>query len=79
MALARLPRLLVPLLLGILVVVALAAPPAVGVPALVLVLVFVGWLTYLAWPATTPAGRGVRVVVLVGLVAYGVARLLGRL
>lgn len=75
--LTRAPRLLVPAVMGVLVVVALAAPTFAAAPALVVVLVFVGWLTYLSWPAITPTARVVRVLVLVVLAGYGIGRLQG--
>jgi hypothetical protein len=74
MRLTRLPRLLVPALMGVLILVALAAPLAVATAALVVVVAFVGWLTYLSWPVLGAGGRVMRVVVVAMLIAYGVAR-----
>jgi hypothetical protein len=72
--LTRLPRLLVPALTGVLILVALATPVAVATPALVVVVGFVGWLSYLSWPVLGGGGRAARVLVLGLLIAYGVAR-----
>lgn len=68
--LTRLPRLLVPAIFGVLVIVALATPTPIALVATLVVVVFVGWLTYLAWPAVTPGGRAFRLVTLGLLLAY---------
>jgi len=68
--LTRLPRLLVPAIFGVLVIVALATPIPIALVATLVVVVFVGWLTYLSWPAITPGGRAFRLVTLGLLVAY---------
>ena len=51
--------LVVALLLG-----GLFAPPALGVALLVLLLLLVGWLSYLSWPQVTGGGRLARLAVL---------------
>jgi hypothetical protein len=63
------PKVLLPLVSLGLLVGGLAAPVAVGVPLLLVLLAVVGWLTYLSWPAVVGGGRVVRVatVALVGL------------
>ncbi|HSF26965.1 MAG TPA: DUF6703 family protein [Actinomycetes bacterium] len=68
--LTRLPRLLVPAIFGVLVIVALATPAPIALAATVVVVAFVGWLTYLSWPAITPGGRVFRLVTLGLLVGY---------
>jgi FtsH-binding integral membrane protein len=68
--LTRLPRLLVPAIFGVLVIVALATPTPIALVATLVVVVFVGWLTYLSWPAITPGGRVFRLGTLGLLVAY---------
>ncbi|NHC45039.1 hypothetical protein G9H72_07190 [Motilibacter sp. K478] len=77
-ALGRLPRLAVPAVLGVLLLVGLAAPPLLGILCLALVLLFVGWLAYLSWPLATAGGRAGRcamVVLLAGAIALRVAEL----
>lgn len=45
----------------------LFAPPAAGLALLAVLVLFLGWITYLAWPKLLPGGRLVRLAVL-GLV-----------
>lgn len=66
------PKLLPPLFCLTLLVGGATAPRAVAVPLLVVLLLTVGWLTYLSWPAVTRGGRAVRVVTLV-LIALATA------
>ena len=47
----------------------LFAPPAIAVVLLLVLALFVAWLTYLAWPKLEPTGRFSRLLVLV-LVEY---------
>lgn len=60
------PRLLLVGVVAALLVVGLVAPPAAAVPCLVIVVAFLGWLTYLAWP-TGGAQRKVLRIVALGL------------
>jgi hypothetical protein len=53
-------KALVPLVSVALLIAGLALPPAAGVPCLLLLAAFVGWLTYLSWPAVVGRGRLVR-------------------
>lgn len=61
--------LVIALLLG-----GLFAPPAPGVALLVLLLLLIGWLSYLAWPQLTGGGRLARLAVLALLVLAVVQR-----
>lgn len=63
-----LPRPLVPLVTVVLIAVGVFAPLPVAMVALGLVLVFVGWIAYLSWPAVPASGRVVRLL-MIGLVA----------
>lgn len=49
--LSTLPKLAIPLLTIAVLAVGVLAPLAVGVPALVLVMLWMAWLGYLSWPA----------------------------
>lgn len=60
--LSRQPRLLVPGVMLVLMIVGLAAPLTAAVPALLVILAFLTWQTYLSWPVVDPRGRGLRVV-----------------
>lgn len=59
------PKLLAPLFCLALLIVGATAPTVVAVPALLVLLVVVGTLTYLSWPAVDRGGRTVRVATLV--------------
>ena len=65
--LTRLPKQAVPLLTVVLFAVAVLAPPPVALVALVVIGLFLTWLTFLAWPAVSAGGKLMRVG-LVGLV-----------
>lgn len=66
------PRFFVPLLSAVLLLGGLFAPPGFGVPLLLLLAAFVGWLTYLSWPVIAGVQRLLRLSVL-GLVLAAVA------
>ncbi len=77
----RLPRWLVPIGLAVMLFLGLllSGPWAwLGAVLMVLVGLFVSWLTALSWPILTPGSRAIRVVV--GAVLFGLAVLkaLGR-
>jgi hypothetical protein len=65
------PKLLLPLVSVALLIGGLALPPAVGVPLLVLLLLVIGWLSYLSWPVVVGPARLVRVALL-GLLAVAI-------
>jgi hypothetical protein len=59
------PRLMIPLFMGILFAVGVLASPAIGVLALTIVFVFVSWLAYLSWPAVSTGGKLMRLLMVV--------------
>ena len=65
----RLPRLLLPLVTGILFAVGVLGPLTIALIALAAIFVFVTWLAYLSWPAVTAGGKLMRLlmVMLVGV------------
>lgn len=69
-------KALVPLLSVLLLIGGLALPVPAGVPCLLLLAAFVGWLTYLSWPAIVGQARLVRVVTLALLIGAAVRRLI---
>lgn len=73
--LSRQHRAVVPLLSVLLLIGGLALPAALGVACLVVLAAFIGWLTYLSWPAVTGQGRVVRVLTLALIVLGIVTRL----
>ena len=74
--LTGLPRPAVPVATVALFAVAMLAPLPVAVAALVLIGLFLLWLTFLAWPAVGVGGKAMRVgmvalVVILGLTRFG--------
>jgi hypothetical protein len=69
------PRPVLPLGTVVLVLVGVLGPPAVGLVALAVVALFVGWIAYLSWPAVPASGRLLRVAMVVLVVALAVTRL----
>ena len=68
-----LPRLLIPLLTGVLFAAGVLGPPVIGIVALAVILVFVSWLAYLSWPVVSVGGRLMRlllVVLVAGLIGF---------
>lgn len=65
------PRFIVPLLTVVLLVAGLAAPTPIGVPLLLLLVLLVGWLSYLSWPVVSGVQRWVRLAT-IGLVLAAV-------
>lgn len=66
------PKVVLPALTVLLLLVGLAAPSAVGVPVLVALALLIGWLSYLSWPVVDTAPRLLRVAT-VGLVLAAAA------
>ena len=58
------PRFVLPLLVAVLLIGGLAAPPAYGVPLLLVLSALLGWLSYLSWPALDGRARTVRAAML---------------
>ncbi len=69
---SRLPQFAIPGAMVALMAVGLAAPLVVALPALLLILVFIGWLAFLSWPVIAGGQRAVRLVA-IGLVVLAVA------
>ena len=69
------PRFFVPLLSAVLLIGGLAAPPGFGVPLLLLLVAFVGWLSYLSWPAVS----GVQRILRLGTIGLVLAAIAGKL
>lgn len=75
--LTRLPRWLVGLVPGVLLLGGLLAPSPWGPMLLGLVTLFVGWLLALSWPKLAGRSRALRTVLVLGLVAFTVGRATG--
>ena len=67
------PRFLLPLLVAVLLIGGLAAPPAYGRPLLVVLSLLLVWLSYLSWPALDGRARALRVAML-ALIAVALAQ-----
>lgn len=74
---ARLPTLAVPGAMLVLMLVGLTAPLPFALPALVVIVVFVGWLAYLSWPILTTRGRLLRGVLIGLMIGTIVSRIQG--
>ncbi len=73
----RLPRWLLPVIVGVLLLAGLAIPyPWAGIFLIAIAALF-GWLLALSWPAITPASRAFRTIVVLLVAAAGVARFFG--
>lgn len=73
--LEALPRLVVPVVTLVLLLVGLMAAPVFAVPALALLVAFVAWLASLSWTQADAGGRALRVVVVLALGVALVVRL----
>ena len=67
------PKVLLPALVMVLLVGGLAAPPAYGVPLLLVLCLLLLWLSYLSWPALDAGARVLRAAML-ALVVVAVAQ-----
>ena len=74
----RLPTVLVPILLAVLLVAGLALPWGAAGLLLLIVAVFLGWLLALSWPIISWPGRIIRGLAVLALLAMTVLRLLGK-
>jgi hypothetical protein len=72
-----LPGFLVPVLMGVMLFLGLMLPWRWAGVLIVAIAVFLTWLTAVSWPATSPGSRALRILVNLGLLALGVAKLLG--
>jgi hypothetical protein len=69
------PKLTLP---GITLVLALAgvfAPVVVGVPALLLLALLLGWLAFLSWPAVTTGPKFLRIFSILVILLFAVSRI----
>jgi hypothetical protein len=71
--LSQQPKLLIPVVSLVLLVGGLALPLPYGAVCLALLLLLVGWLSYLSWPAVVGPARMVRLVT-VGLLVFALVR-----
>jgi uncharacterized membrane protein len=74
-----LPGFLIPVTLGILLFLGLTLNASWSGVLLIVIALFLFWLTAVSWPAITTGSRILRAVVDVGVLALGVLKLMGRL
>ena len=72
-----LPTFLVPMLLAVLLFLGVVIPAPWAGSFLVLIALFLAWLTALSWPVISPGSRLLRIVVDIGVLGLGVLKLLG--
>lgn len=75
--LSRLPALVIPVAVLILMLIGLEAPLPFALPALAVIAGFVAWLAYLSWPVLGIVARLLRAFMLVIVIGAGIARILG--
>ncbi|WP_327641104.1 DUF6703 family protein [Kribbella sp. NBC_00482] len=69
------PKLTLPAITLFLALVGVFAPVPVGLPALVLLAMLLGWLAFLSWPAVTTGPRFLRIFSILVILLFGVSRL----
>lgn len=74
-----LPNFIVPVLLGVMLFFGLTLDAAWAGGLLLVIALFLSWLTAISWPAISPGSRILRVVVDLGILGLGVLKLMGRL
>lgn len=75
--LSRLPTLVIPGVVLVLMLVGLGAPLLLALPALGVIALFVAWLAYLSWPVLDTRGRLTRGLMLAIVIGSAVARTQG--
>jgi hypothetical protein len=67
------PRFLLPVLVAVLLIGGLGAPPSYGLPLLVVLSLLLVWLSYLSWPALDGRARMLRAAML-ALIAVAIVQ-----
>lgn len=69
------PKLTLPGITLVLALIGVFAPIGVGVPALVLLALLLGWLGFLSWPVVTTGARGMRIFSVLVILLFAVSRI----
>ena len=69
------PKLTLPGITLVLALVGVFAPLSVGIPALILLALLLGWLGFLSWPVVTTGQRFIRVFTVLVLILFAVSRI----
>ncbi len=75
--LKKLPKLVLPILMGAVLLAGLLVPAAWAGLLLLVLAVFLGWLLALSWPALAPSSRWIRLFVVIAIVTASIWRLTG--
>lgn len=70
------PKLTLPLVTTALVAIGAFAQPMIGVPALLLLAVLLGWLGYLSWPVVGNGSRMLRLFAVLVILFFAISRIL---
>lgn len=71
------PKLTLPVVSMLLVLLGAFAPPAAAVPALLLLALLLGWLGFLSWPVVTKGNRLLRLFAVLVIVFFAITRAVG--
>ncbi|MCB0915860.1 MAG: hypothetical protein H6525_10745 [Actinobacteria bacterium] len=77
LVLHRMPRWLIPVVMGILLLLGLFIQAAWAGIFIIAIAVFLGWLLVLSWPVIMPSSRAFRVIVIGVVAVVGVMKLMG--
>jgi hypothetical protein len=69
------PKLTLPGITLALALLGVFAPVVVGVPALILLALLLGWLAFLSWPAVTTGARLLRIFSILVILLFAVSRI----
>ncbi|WP_350277462.1 DUF6703 family protein [Kribbella sp. HUAS MG21] len=69
------PKLTLPGITLLLALVGVFAPVPVGVPALVLLALLLGWLAFLSWPVVTRGPKFLRIFSILVILLFAVSRI----
>ncbi|GAA0588892.1 hypothetical protein GCM10009534_23870 [Kribbella sandramycini] len=71
------PKLTLPAITFVLAIVGVFAPVPVGIPALILLALVLGWLAFLSWPAVAGGAKFLRVFSILVILLFAVSRIAG--
>jgi hypothetical protein len=71
------PKVTLPVVSMLLVLLGAFAPPAVSVPALLLLALLLGWLGFLSWPVVSKGNRLLRLFAVLVIVFFAITRAVG--
>lgn len=71
------PKLTLPLITVALVLLGGFTPPAIAVPALLLLALLLGWLGFLSWPVVSTGSRLMRIFAVLVILFYAIYLMVG--